>query len=227
VATIGRAIRRLMAETPEAGDRYFGIGVAITGFFVGRGARVNPPEALEDLALIDLDAVLYEAFRLPVWIENDGAAAAIGESLLGVGRWAPSFAYLYFATGFGGGLIVDGAPVRGAHGNAGEFSSVLPPPLFERPTLELLRLLHGSVRLAKRSPYQSLGAAGVRTSPTAALPSRCGLKGRTFGRSGMGRGCVKTPGGSVGWRRGGRDPQARMAVISFPGPRSWSTRFRL
>lgn len=60
-----------MAETPEAGDRYFGIGVAITGFFVGRGARVNPPEALEDLALIDLDAVLYEAFRLPVWIEND------------------------------------------------------------------------------------------------------------------------------------------------------------
>ncbi|MFE1599778.1 hypothetical protein [Methylobacterium sp. ID0610] len=39
---------------------------------------------------------------LPAWLENDGNAAAVGESLFGVGRWAQNFAHLDIAAGFGG-----------------------------------------------------------------------------------------------------------------------------
>ena len=42
---------------------------------------------------------------LPTWLENDGNSAAIGESLMGVGRRYNNFVYMYFATGFGGGVI--------------------------------------------------------------------------------------------------------------------------
>lgn len=120
-------------------ERLFGVGFGITGFFVGENRQVNPPSPLDDLALTDLDRQLGEALGLPVWLENDGTAAAVGESLLGVGRWAKSFVYLYFSLGLGGGIVVDGRSVRGAHGNAGEVAGMLPASGMESPTLELLR----------------------------------------------------------------------------------------
>jgi predicted NBD/HSP70 family sugar kinase len=132
--------------------RLLGAGVGVTGYFVGEGARVNPPAGLDDWALIDLVAVFGDGLGLPVWVDNDGNVAAVGEGLNGVGRWAGSFAYLYFATGFGGGLVVDGRPFRGAHGNAGEFASVLPPD-YVSPSLERLRLLVGEAG----RPFASLG----------------------------------------------------------------------
>ncbi|MDP9651570.1 putative NBD/HSP70 family sugar kinase [Paraburkholderia caledonica] len=120
-------------------ERLFGVGVGITGFFVGDGARVNPPLPLERLALIDLETLLTRELALPVWLDNDGTVAAVGESLLGAGRWAANFVYLYFSHGLGGGVVVDGRVVRGSHGNAGEVAAMLPMQKLERPTLEQLR----------------------------------------------------------------------------------------
>ncbi len=130
--------RRACQLDPE---RLFGIGVGITGFFVGEGARVNPPAPLEALALVDVEVLLSRELKLPVWLDNDGTVAATGESLLGVGRWAASFLYLYFSHGLGGGVVVDGRCIRGAHGNAGEAAGMLPLQNLERPTLEQLRLM--------------------------------------------------------------------------------------
>jgi predicted NBD/HSP70 family sugar kinase len=120
--------------------RLLGVGVAITGYFVGEASKVNPPPGLDDWALIDISELFGRALGLPVWVDNDGNAAAVGEQMNGVGRWANSFAYLYFAAGLGGGLIAEGHPFRGAHGNAGEFASILPND-WVSPTLERLRLL--------------------------------------------------------------------------------------
>lgn len=77
----------------------------------------------------------------PVWLDNDGTVAANGESLLGAGRWARSFLYLYFSHGLGGGVVIDGRCIRGSHGNAGEVAGMLPLQGLERPTLEQLRLM--------------------------------------------------------------------------------------
>lgn len=119
--------------------RIIGIGVAITGYFVGPG-RINAPAGLGSWALIDLQAELSDAFNLPVWLENDGTAAAVGESLYGVGRRHRSFAYLYVGAGLGGGVVLDGRPWRGRNGNGGEFTGLLAPvDRPTRPTLSLLR----------------------------------------------------------------------------------------
>jgi predicted NBD/HSP70 family sugar kinase len=59
-----------------------------------------------------------------VWLENNATTGAIGESLRGAGLWCSTFAYLSFNYGFGGGLILDGKPFYGFHGNAGEFSGI-------------------------------------------------------------------------------------------------------
>ena len=117
-----------------------GVGVAVTGYFVGEASQVNPPAGLDDWALVDIPELFGRSLGMPVWIENDGTAAALAEQMNGVGRWANSFAYLYFSAGFGGGMVSEGVSFRGAHGNAGEFASSLPPG-YVSPTLERLRLL--------------------------------------------------------------------------------------
>lgn len=135
-------IRRMIdAAIADAGrDRscLVGIGVGVTGYFIGDGARLNPPRLLDPWALVPLDTILAEAFGEKVWIDNDGNVAAIGEAMLGHGRVARDFAYLYFSAGFGGGIIAQGRPLRGRHGNAGEFASILPTD-WPQPNLEGLR----------------------------------------------------------------------------------------
>jgi predicted NBD/HSP70 family sugar kinase/DNA-binding XRE family transcriptional regulator len=135
-------LRTLQGEMAVAADidagRIFGLGVATTGYFLGKGA-LNTPGSMNQWAGIDLETTLSEALDLPVWLENDGNAAAAGESLYGVGRRHRTFVYMYIAAGLGGGLVRDGVIWRGHRGNAGEFTGILPVPAREgRPTLTLL-----------------------------------------------------------------------------------------
>lgn len=138
-------IRQAMAETCAdrlpAGATIAGVGIGIPGSFLSDGVTFNTSHMLEDWANVDLADILSRKLGLPVWTENDGNAAALGESMVGVGRWAESFAYLYLATGVGGGVILDGELWRGRHGNAGEFAGGLPPNIYPFPNLELLRHL--------------------------------------------------------------------------------------
>lgn len=132
----------LLASSALAPRDLAGVGVGVTGAFTGTRRQVNPPEPLGALALVDLDHLLTETLERPVWLDNDGNVAAIGEALNGVGRRHATFAYLFFAMGFGGGIVIDGALYPGVFGNAGEFAGILPPEHHEtRPTLELLRTL--------------------------------------------------------------------------------------
>ena len=137
------AIRTLMAaqiaETKIRQDRLFSLGFAASGFFIGRPGQINAPKALEAWALRDLEGELSEAFALPVWVENDGNAAAAGENLYGLGLSYADFAYIYISQGLGGGIVANNQLWRGAHGNAGEFTGLLPPDVrSSRPTLPLL-----------------------------------------------------------------------------------------
>jgi predicted NBD/HSP70 family sugar kinase len=127
----------MLAEVPDA-RCVVGAGLGISGFFVD-GGFMNTPKSLGDWALIDIRHMLEEALGMPVEVENDAAAAAIGESLFGIGRRYRNFAYLYLGGSFGGGIIADGRPFRGHHGNAGEFGAIATLLGETYPSLESLR----------------------------------------------------------------------------------------
>ena len=125
-----------------------GIGIAVTGSFVGERVGFNTPFYLNEWAEIDIEQLFRERFKLPTYADNNGNVAALCESMLGVGRWAKSFAYLYISAGVGGGIVLDGEVWRGRHGNAGEFAGGLPTNIYPFPNLELLRQItakHGPV----------------------------------------------------------------------------------
>lgn len=141
IAEMQKLVRDLETQASVSASQRIGVGAAVTGYFIGDGARLNPPPALDAWALQPLDGILSMAFDGPVWIENDGTAAAIGEAMFGVGRRLDNFAYLYFSAGFGGGVVVRGEPLRGDNGNAGEFASVIPVDWFQPNLTALLRMM--------------------------------------------------------------------------------------
>ncbi|BEV10349.1 ROK family transcriptional regulator [Asticcacaulis sp. DW145] len=136
---VQQAFADLCADAAISPRRVIGIGIGITGFALEDGRRFNGPRSLDEWAGVDVAEIFEETFGLPAWADNDGNVAAAGESLVGIGRWARTFAYMYIATGFGGGLVINGQLMRGVHGNAGEFAGSLPKFVYTPPTLELLR----------------------------------------------------------------------------------------
>jgi predicted NBD/HSP70 family sugar kinase len=65
-------------------------------------------------------AELAERLRLPVLVENDAAAAALGEFWSRRVSRDQTFGSIYLSTGIGAGLVVGGALFRGASFDAGE-----------------------------------------------------------------------------------------------------------
>ncbi len=77
---------------------------------------------------LTLTAPLAERLALPVSIENDAAAAALGEYRFGAARGARHLLHATLGTGIGGGLVVDGRLYRGAQGLAGEIGHIVLDP---------------------------------------------------------------------------------------------------
>lgn len=69
----------------------------------------------------DIRGVLEEEFHVPVSVDNDVNAAAIGEAYFGAGRDSKDFLCLTYGTGVGGAIVLDRKVFRGSSFSAGEF----------------------------------------------------------------------------------------------------------
>jgi predicted NBD/HSP70 family sugar kinase len=145
---VTRQYHELVATHPKDPGRVCGVGVAVSGYFIGEGNQLNPPLPLDSIAMFDIDKEVAERLQTPVWIENNARAAAVGESLNGVGLEHATFAYLNHEMGFGGALIIENKLFRGASGNRSGTCTGL--PLHEVPPVEPLPLAF-SVHLVPRT----------------------------------------------------------------------------
>jgi predicted NBD/HSP70 family sugar kinase len=62
---------------------------------------------------------------VPVQLENDANAGALGEKLFGAGRGVDDLVYVRLSAGIGAGLILSGRPYHGSLGVAGEIGHIL------------------------------------------------------------------------------------------------------
>ena len=119
LAFFRRAVSQMLGRAGIARSRLIGVGVA----FPDDIAQAHLPDQPGDYAAwaeVKVDELLRDVLGVPVFVENDAAAAAIGEMQFGSGHRYGSFFYLLITAALGGGLVVDGGYFRGAHGRSGE-----------------------------------------------------------------------------------------------------------
>ncbi|MEU6946269.1 ROK family transcriptional regulator [Streptomyces sp. NPDC046316] len=111
----------LNASAPSPAPAVLGVGVAMPGpldHLAGTPGRVTGHPAWEGVPLRD---ELTRRLGLPVALDKDTNAAALGLALHPGAPASDSFAYLHLGTGLGSGLVLGGALHRGARTGAGEF----------------------------------------------------------------------------------------------------------
>ena len=111
------------------GNVLLGAGLASVGPIDLIEGTVTSNAFPEDWCNVALRQPLAEALELPVCMDNNATAAAIGEYWYGVGRDYDSFLHIsFFGNRLGGGLFLNRRVYRGSGLNAAEFGHMLVQP---------------------------------------------------------------------------------------------------
>lgn len=102
-----------------------GIGLGVPGPLSADRSRVLLAPNVPQLNGLRLPLLLRKKFRIPVRMENDADAFALGQALVGSARSSRRVLGITLGTGVGGGLVMDGRIDRGTHGSAGEIGHMV------------------------------------------------------------------------------------------------------
>ncbi|MGQ0830141.1 MAG: ROK family protein [Microthrixaceae bacterium] len=141
----GRLVRRAARPTPTTPDAEAVFAAVVAAALevrtgdeeavgVGCGGPMAPlGEAVSPLNIgawrdFPLRRRLVDALDLPVHIDNDAKALALGEGWVGAARGVQDYLAMVVSTGVGGGIVLDGRLLDGAAGNAGHIGHVIVEP---------------------------------------------------------------------------------------------------
>lgn len=144
-----------------AGNDGFVVSVAAPIIMNLSEGKIGVSPNLPMLNGFPLQSEVEKAVGVTTILENDATAAAIGESWLGGSKNVQNSICLTLGTGVGGGLIINGQPVRGPDGTAGEIGHINVEPegypcgCGSRGCLEQYSSATAVVRMAKEAAAES------------------------------------------------------------------------
>jgi glucokinase len=128
VAQMAAAARKLMALHNLSRDNIVGVGIGTPGpLKISEGIIIETPNipGIRNLPIRDLIA---GELALPAVLENDANAAGYGEFICGTGKGVQNMVLLTLGTGVGGGVVIDGRVLHGAHEIGAELGHMIVVP---------------------------------------------------------------------------------------------------
>ncbi|HEY8546634.1 MAG TPA: ROK family protein [Acidimicrobiales bacterium] len=155
-------------------------GVGCGGPMAPGGTAVSPLNIHQwrDFPLRDRLAALVGTSGVPVAVDNDAKALALGEGWRGAARGVRDFVAMVVSTGVGGGIVLDGRLLDGAAGNAGHIGHVIVEPGPDG------RVCGCGARGCLEAEASGTAIAAVTGAPPAAAPPEVRARtGRLVGRA--------------------------------------------
>ncbi len=129
-----KILEKALALTSEAiaigeknHNRSLGIGIAVPGLVdVHKGVLKFAPNL--GWREVPLGLIWSQRFHVPVYIENEANAAALGEYNYGAAQGINHLIYMAAGYGLGSGIIIDGVLLRGNKGYASEVGHMTSDP---------------------------------------------------------------------------------------------------
>ena len=120
---IAASIKSYMEENRVDSSSIVGIGIGVPGPVDGKGV-VNKCVNL-GWGVFNIAETLSGLTGFPVKAGNDANVAALGEYWKGGGQGCENMVFATLGTGVGGGIVIDGHLLHGAHGAGGEIGHLV------------------------------------------------------------------------------------------------------
>jgi glucokinase len=125
---IGKLLEEINSLLIPNKRRVVGIGACFLGWLNDAGTGPQFCMNAPSLHQVDFNALLSEAFQLPVIVHDDVTAHTLAEFHFGSGRNSRRFLCLAMGTGLGAGVIISGKPLDFTGGCAGDTGHVILRP---------------------------------------------------------------------------------------------------
>ncbi len=119
------AVLDAAAEVRGGGELVCGVGC---GGPMAPGGEAVSPLNIGAWRGFPLRQRLADAFGIPVHVDNDAKALALGEGWRGAAQGVHDYIAMVVSTGVGGGIVLNGRLLDGAAGNAGHIGHVIVEP---------------------------------------------------------------------------------------------------
>lgn len=119
-AVIGRiiaVIEKILEDSKVDKDEIVAIGIGSPGPLDAKEGKIieTPNLPFKNFNIVN---PIKHKFNIPVYLDNDANAAAIGEYIFGAGKGTDNMIFITVSTGIGGGAVLNGKIYRGNTCNA-------------------------------------------------------------------------------------------------------------
>lgn len=121
--TIGEKVVRLLRDQHVANEKVSGIGISVPSPIDPATWRPSQPPIMPGWDAYPIAEHLQDVLPVPVLVENDADAMALGEQVHGYPA-CRALCLVKVSTGIGTGIVIDGTLYRGIDGGAGDIGHI-------------------------------------------------------------------------------------------------------
>ena len=153
------SIDDIMKEAEKRKLKIGAIGIGVPGPLDAQTGVVRHPPKFKGWKDVPLGKIVYERYKLPVWIENDANVGVLAEKWHGGGKDLKNFVYVSVNEGIGAGVVINEELYQGAYDYVGEIGHTL---FYDHGKFRYLEDISGVDILIKKARSRGLNIENIK-----------------------------------------------------------------